>query len=89
MVKNSAVGLDVGLQFYIVDSDGNEVENPRWLKRELKRLRREQHRLSRKKKGSKNREKQRIIVARTHEGPCGRRLAVRWDAAGWASFCWR
>ena len=66
-VIDNMVGIDLGLEHYIVDSDGNEVENPRHLKHELKKLRREQRRLSRKQKGSKNREKQRIIVARTHE----------------------
>ena len=64
---DKAVGLDVGLRSYIVDSDGNEVENPRHLKQALKKLRREQRRLGRKQKGSNNREKQIIVVARTHE----------------------
>jgi putative transposase len=64
---DTVVGIDVGLEHYAVDSDGNEIENPRHLKRELKKLRREQRRLSRKQKGSRNREKQRIVVARTHE----------------------
>jgi putative transposase len=63
----SAVGIDVGIEKYIVDSDGNEVDNPRHLKHQLKKLRREQRRLSRKKNGSHNREKQRIKVARLHE----------------------
>ena len=63
----AAVGLDVGLTSYIVDSDGHEVENPRHLKQALKKLRKEQRRLSRKQKGSNNREKQRIIVARQYE----------------------
>ena len=63
----NAVGLDVGLENYIVDSDGNEVENPRHLKRTLKKLRREQRRLSRKAKESNNRDKQRVTVARTFE----------------------
>ncbi len=63
----TAVGLDVGLASYIVDSDGHEVENPRHLKQALKKLRREQRRLSKKQKGSNNREKQRIVVARTYE----------------------
>ena len=63
----TAVGLDVGLTSYIVDSDGHEVENPRHLKQALKKLRREQRRLSKKQKGSNNREKQRIIVARHYE----------------------
>lgn len=63
----NAVGLDVGLEHYIVDSDGNEIENPRYLKQALKKLRREQSRLSKKQKGSNNYNKQRIKVARHHE----------------------
>ena len=66
-VIDDTVGLDVGLTSYIVDSDDHEVENPRHLKQALKKLRREQRRLSKKQKGSNNREKQRINVARTHE----------------------
>ncbi len=66
-VIDKAVGIDVGLESFVVDSDGNEVDNPRHLKRELKKLRREQWSLSKKEKGSRNREKQRIIVARTYE----------------------
>ncbi len=69
----TAVGLDVGLTSYIVDSDGHEVENPRHLRQALKKLRREQRRLSKKQKGSRNREKQRIVVARTHEYVCDQR----------------
>jgi putative transposase len=63
----TAIGLDVGLTSYIVDSDGHEVENPRFLKQSLKKLRREQRRLSKKQKGSKNHEKQRLKVARQYE----------------------
>lgn len=55
-----AVGVDLGPEHYAVDSDGPEAENPRNLERELKKLRRDRRRLSRKKKGSKNREKQRL-----------------------------
>jgi putative transposase len=66
-VIESAVGLDVGLRHYTVDSDGDEVDNPRFLKEGLKRLRREQNRLSRCQKYSRNREKQALKVARQHE----------------------
>ena len=66
-VTDKAVGIDVGLEHFAVDSDGHEVENPRHLKHELKKLRWEQRRLSRKQKGSKNWDKRRIIVARTYE----------------------
>ncbi len=62
-----AVGIDLGLEHYLVDSDGQEIDNPRHLKLELKKLRREQRKLSKREKGSKNREKQRVIVARTYE----------------------
>jgi putative transposase len=69
----NAVGLDVGLEHYIVDSDGHKIENARHLKNALKKLRREQRRLSRKQKGSKNNEKQRIIFARQYEHVCYQR----------------
>ncbi len=69
-IIDSAIGIDVGLEHYTVDSDGNEAENPRYLKRELKKLRREQRHLSKKQKGSKNHVKQRMIVARTYERVC-------------------
>ena len=49
----------------LLDSN-NLVERFREM-RELKKLRREQHCLSRKKEGSKNREKQRVIVALTYQ----------------------
>ena len=66
-VIHDTVGTDVGLTSYAVDSDGNDAENPRCLKRELKKLRREQRRLSKKQNGSNNWNKQRTIVARTFE----------------------
>lgn len=65
--EGGEVGIDVGLKEFCSDSNGNVVENPRILKRFSKKLARAQRKLSRKKKGSKNRNKQRIIVARIHE----------------------
>jgi putative transposase len=64
---DKAIGIDVGLESFAVDSDGAVIENPRYLEKSLKRLRRVKRRLSRKKKGSRNREKQRIVVARSYE----------------------
>ena len=64
--KNS-VGIDVGLKSFAVTSDGVVIEHPKHLEKSLKRLRVEQRRLQRKTKGGKNREKQRLIVARMHE----------------------
>ncbi len=47
MVIENAVGIDIGLEHFVVYSDGHEVEKPRYLKRELKRSSREQRPLQR------------------------------------------
>jgi putative transposase len=62
-----AVGLDVGLEHFLTDSDGKQIENPHHLKKTLKRLKRRQKKLSKKEKYSENRNKQRIRVASLHE----------------------
>jgi putative transposase len=52
-----AGGIDVGLEAFLTTSDGHRVENPRYLKTELPKLRRLQRATSRKKKGGRNRRK--------------------------------
>jgi putative transposase len=71
-IKN-AVGIDLGLNNFIALSDGRKVDNPRYFKIEKKRLIKAQKRLSKKVKGSKNRLKQRIRVAKIHEWVNNRR----------------
>ena len=61
------VAIDVGISEFYTDSNGNKVDNPEVLRKYKKKLSREQRRLSRKVKGSKNYEKQRIKVAKVHE----------------------
>src|SRR5262245_56862460 len=60
------VGIDVGIKTLATTSDGERLENPRPLVRREKRLKRLQRRLSRKVKGSYNRKKARLKVARLH-----------------------
>ncbi|MFX0096350.1 MAG: RNA-guided endonuclease InsQ/TnpB family protein [Candidatus Hodarchaeota archaeon] len=60
------IGIDVGLKSLLTLSSGGIVENPRWFKRTEKKLAKGQRSLSRKRKGSNNREGQRIKVARLH-----------------------
>ncbi|MFG2582179.1 RNA-guided endonuclease InsQ/TnpB family protein [Streptomyces malaysiensis] len=60
------VGIDLGLGHFAVLSDGTKIDSPRFLRRAEKRLKRVQQALSRKAKGSKNKEKARLRVARTH-----------------------
>jgi putative transposase len=60
------IGIDLGLTHFAVLSDGRKITAPRFLRRAEKKLRRGQRNLSRKKKGSKNRDKARVKVARDH-----------------------
>ena len=61
------IGLDYSMHELYVDSSGNCPEFPRYYRRSEKKLKREQRKLSKMVKGSKNREKQRIRVAKLHE----------------------
>ena len=65
--SESAIGIDLGLKEFCITSDGEMIENPRYLQRSENRLRKLQKDLSRCNKGSKNREKCRIKVARQYE----------------------
>jgi putative transposase len=60
------VGIDVGLNHFLTDSNGETVANPRHLRKSEKSLKRLQRRLSKTKKGSKNRAKFRNKLARKH-----------------------
>jgi putative transposase len=59
-------GIDVGLASLAVTSDGLVIPNPRFLRRAERRLRKAQHALSRKQKGSRNRGRARHRVAVVH-----------------------
>ncbi len=61
------IGIDVGIESFAVLSNGERIENPKFLRKSEKRLSRLQRRLSRKKKGSINRKKARFKVAKLHE----------------------
>lgn len=65
-LTGQSVGVDVGITTFATLSNGEEIENPRHLKNALDNLQRRQRRLSRKKKGSKRRARQRIKVAKAH-----------------------
>ncbi|GAA0474880.1 transposase [Actinoplanes capillaceus] len=67
------VGIDAGLNRLLTFSTGEPVENPRQERRERTRLARAQRELARKEKGSRNREKARVRVARVHVRVADRR----------------
>jgi len=64
--SGNTIGLDVGLKEYYTDSNGTTVENPRFLIKGEKILKRSGRRVSRKVKGSKNRNKARQILGKRH-----------------------
>ncbi|GAA1468381.1 transposase [Nocardiopsis exhalans] len=69
----AVVGLDAGLDHLLTLSTGEKVSNPRHERRDRSRLAKAQKNLSRKTKGSKNRAKARLRVARVHARIADRR----------------
>lgn len=62
-----AVGLDIGIKDLVITSDGRKIQNPKWLEQSEKKLAKLHRKLSRKPKGSHNRKKARIRLARQYE----------------------
>lgn len=67
------IGIDVGIKEFYSDSNGNVVHNPKYLEESMRKLAREQRRLSRKKKSSSNWNRQRTKVAKVYEKTVNRR----------------
>jgi putative transposase len=63
---DKAIGIDVGLTHFAITSDGSKFDNPRFLIKHQRNLKRKQQKLSKKKKGSQNRKKARLAVAKVH-----------------------
>jgi len=63
---HKSVGVDVGIEKYAALSDGILIENPRFLRQSESKLKHEQRCLSRKKKGSNSRIKQRERLTKLH-----------------------
>lgn len=64
---DNEIGIDLGIKEFAITSDCEMIENPKYLRKSEKRLRKLQKDLSRCKSGSKNKEKCRIRVAKQHE----------------------
>lgn len=64
---NNSIGIDLGIKEFCITSDGEMIENPKYLRKSLDKLAKLQRELSRKSKGGSNRNKARIKVARLHE----------------------
>lgn len=69
----AAVGIDLGSKSFLVTSEGDSVEPPRYYRKAQKKLRRAQRSLLRKQRGSNRRRKARERVARLHERTANQR----------------
>jgi putative transposase len=65
--KTKTVRIDLGLKDFLVESCGKKTNSPKYLGQSEKKLKKSQQRLSRKQKGSNNRNKQRLVVVKLHE----------------------
>jgi len=64
---NKDVGIDLGVKTYSTQSDGVEISNPKFFSKNQAKLKRLQQHLSRKKKGSKRRNKCKLKVAKFYQ----------------------
>jgi putative transposase len=64
--SHKTIGLDVGLNHFCTDFNGQTVENPRYLRKSERKLKKLQRQVSKRKKGSANRKKAIKRLARTH-----------------------
>ena len=63
VVPKTSVGVDVGITTLATLSDGTEIENPKTLDKYDSKLRKAHRHLSRKKNGSNNRGKQKVVLS--------------------------
>lgn len=70
----SVIGIDLGLKDFATDSNGNKHENHKHYRENESKMKRAQRRMSRKPKGSSNRNKARIRLATIHETISNRRM---------------
>ena len=61
------IGLDLGIKSYLVSSNNDVIENPKYYRTQQKKLRKANKKISRSQKGSSNRVKAKIKLARVHE----------------------
>jgi len=65
--SGESVGLDFGLKTFLTTSDGEKIESPLFMRQASGKIKRLSQKLSKKKRGSRNRTKARLNLARTHK----------------------
>ena len=67
------IGVDLGLKSFLVTSDNQEIENPRYFRKSQAQLKTAQRRLSKKQKGSNRRKKHKLKVAKIYQKAANQR----------------
>ena len=74
-LTNKHVGIDLGVKDFVITSDGEVFENKHFFKKQESKLLRLQRQLSKKQKGSNNRNKQRVRIAKAFERLTNKKVA--------------
>ncbi len=74
ITEQGSIGIDTGIKNFVTCSDGRVFENPQYLRKSLKKVQILSKRFSRKQKGSSNRNKARIRLAKAYEKVANQRL---------------
>jgi len=74
-VTNKCVGIDLGVKDFVITSDGEVFENNHFFKKKEKQMKKLQRQLSKKVKGSNNRNKQRVRIAKAFEKLINQKIA--------------
>ena len=64
--EGKEIGIDLGISHFAVTSEGSKFDNPKWIAKHERNLKVKQQQLSRKRKGSNNRNKSTLKVAKVH-----------------------
>ena len=67
ITKETSIGIDLGLKHFIITSNGEKINNPKYLSKSIERVKVLQRRASKKKKGSNNKKKANFKAAKIHE----------------------
>ncbi|MBS3167922.1 transposase [Candidatus Woesearchaeota archaeon] len=67
LTNEETIGIDLGINHFYADSNGNLVDNPKYLRKSELKLKKLQRKHSKKLKGSNNRNKSRLKLANLHE----------------------
>lgn len=79
--RNGAVGLDFGMKTFLTTSDGEKIENPQFFKQFQSSLSKLNSKVDKKKSGSNNRKKGRIILSKLYKKVSNKRSDFQWKLA--------